>query len=361
MRLDSLRRERATLERRMRELQGTVHTLSEEVSTLDRQADATARIVRSLDTQLATIGREVEAATQALQQTEGELTDKRTALQRRLVAIYKRGPLHTLEVLLTAESFGQFLARYKYLRLLAEHDRELVGKVQSLRDRTRRQRGNLVRFQSDIEMTRQEKAMEEQRLRTLEQRRAASLTRTRRRASDVAARLKRIERDEARLADVIASFEAARRRAESAAPGSTRAASALRTSDLGKLDWPVEGTILYSFGRQVNPNNTVTRWNGIGIGAASGTPVKSVAAGKVVVAEPFGTYGLTIIVQHGGGDYSVYGSLSRLAVQKDAVVSKGQTLGYVGSADPDMEPHLHFEMRPQGRAVDPLEWLRQRR
>jgi murein DD-endopeptidase MepM/ murein hydrolase activator NlpD len=54
----------------------------------------------------------------------------------------------------------------------------------------------------------------------------------------------------------------------------------------------------------------------------------------------------------------VYGSLDRIAVQKGAVVSKGETLGFVGSADPDLGPHLHFEMRPQGHAVDPLEWLR---
>jgi septal ring factor EnvC (AmiA/AmiB activator) len=68
-----------------------------------------------------------------------------------------------------------------------------------------------------------------------------------------------------------------------------------------------------------------------------------------------------VIVQHGGGDYSVYGSLSSIAVAKGAVVSKGQVLGSVGSADPELPPHLHFEMRPQGRAVDPLEWLRGQR
>ncbi|HET7564908.1 MAG TPA: M23 family metallopeptidase, partial [Gemmatimonadaceae bacterium] len=116
---------------------------------------------------------------------------------------------------------------------------------------------------------------------------------------------------------------------------------------------------LYNFGRVVNPNNTTTRWNGIGIEAPEGTPVRAVAAGRAVVAEPFGTYGLTVILQHGGGDYSVYGSLSKLAVAKGDSVSKGQVIGYVGTTDPDMPPHLHFEIRPQGRAVDPLDWLRQ--
>jgi len=356
--LNKIRQERQALERRMRDLQGSVHDLSEEVTNLDRQADATSRLLRSLDGQLASISTEVNQATTELSKSERELLEKRGTLRRRLIDIYKRGPLHTYEALLSAGSFGQMVARYKYLRLLAGRDRDLVGRVQSLRDKTRRQRGNLVRFQRDISLARQEKAEEERRLRALEQQRAANLVRTRRSAKQVGERLKRIARDEARLNNVIASFEVARRRNERTAPNVPRAPSTLRTSDLGRLDWPVDGTIIYNFGRVVNPNNTTTRWNGIGISAATGTAVRSVAAGRVVVAEAFGTYGPTVIVQHGGGDYSVYGSLERLSVQKGALVSKGQTVGTVGSADPEMEPHLHFEIRPEGRAVDPLGWLR---
>ena len=345
----------------MRTLQGTVHDLSEEVRNLDRQADATARLVRSLDQELTSVGAEVGRATRELATSESQLTDARGALRRRLIAIYERGPLHSYEVLLTAKSVGQLLARYKYLRLLADHDRALVGRVQMLRDRVKRQRSNLVRYQQAVELTRQEKADEEQRLRNLESKRAQSLASTERQARAVVGRLRRIARDETRLGNLIASLESARLRTERASPHAPRPASTLRTSDLGTLDWPVGGTILYNFGRVVNTNNTTTRWNGIGIAAPTGAPVKSVAPGRVVVAEPFGTYGLTIIIQHGGGDYSVYGSLSQLAVAKDAIVSKGQVIGYVGAADPDMEPHLHFEIRPQGRAVDPLDWLRSRR
>jgi septal ring factor EnvC (AmiA/AmiB activator) len=88
--------------------------------------------------------------------------------------------------------------------------------------------------------------------------------------------------------------------------------------------------------------------------------VKAIAEGEVMVAEPIGTYGLTVIVQHGGGDYSVYGSLQRATVAKGAKVTKGETIGTVGRADPDLSPHLHLEIRPKGRAVDPLTWLQAR-
>jgi septal ring factor EnvC (AmiA/AmiB activator) len=145
------------------------------------------------------------------------------------------------------------------------------------------------------------------------------------------------------------------------APNARPAApSTIRTSDLGKLDWPVDGDILYRFGRFVNPNNTTIRWNGVGIGAPLGTVVRTIAAGEVVMAESAGTYGPTVIVQHGGGDYSMYASLGRLDVRKGQQIAKGAPIGVVGAADPDMPPHLHLEIRPKGRAVDPLEWLRAR-
>lgn len=354
-RLDEIRREREELEQRMRTLQGSAHDLAEEVRNLDRQADATARLVKSLETQLNSITAEVERATLELERTESELVGARTALRRRAIDIYKRGPLYTYEVLLTAESFSQLLARYKYLRLLADRDKNLISKVQKLADATRRQRANLVMFQQQIQIARQEKAEEEQRLRALEAQRSRSLAAVRRQTRQLEERLAAMKRDEARINNVIASLESARRRG--GAPATT---STLRTADLGNLDWPVHGNILYNFGRVVNPNKTTTRWNGIGIATEAGTPVHAVSAGQVVVAEPFGTYGLTVIIQHGGGDYSVYGSLGRLAVQKGATVSKGETIGFVGSADPDLPPHLHFEIRPNGRAVDPLEWLRGR-
>ena len=357
--LERIRREREELRRRMSELQGTAHDLSEEVSNLDRQADATARAVRSLDTQLGAINEEVEKTSVGLTRAQDELSSKRGTLQKRLVDIYKRGPLYSYEALLSAQSFGGLVARYKYLHLLALRDRSLVHRVQLLRDQIARQRATLVRLQNDITLNRVEKQQEEERLRSLEEQRQHSLRLTQAQARRLQARLAEIERTETRLASVIGSFEEARRRAESRRNAPRATASTLTTSDLGRLDWPVSGTILYRFGRVVNPNNTTTRWNGIGIAAPIGTPVRAIAPGEVVVAEAIGTYGLTVIVQHGGGDYSVYGSLSRADVRKGQTVRKGQSVGAVGSSDPDLQSHLHFEIRRgRGTAVDPLEWLR---
>jgi murein hydrolase activator len=360
--LDKIRQERADLEKRMQDLQSTVHDLAEERTNIERQADATARVVRGLDVQLSALGDEENEATANLVRAQDELAIKRAVLRNRVREIYKRGPMYSVEAMLSAQSFGELMARYKYLHLIAQRDRVLVTRVEALGQQISNQRQTLVMLRADVEESRQQKEAEEQRLRTLDEQRARSLAQSQAKEKQAESRLAQIAKDEARVGSVIAALEAERKRAEARGGAAVPSNSTLRTSDFGRLDWPVDGTIIYQFGRLVNPNNTTIRWDGIGIAAPEGTPVKAVAAGVVaLVNESLGTYGRTVILQHGGNDYSIYSSLGKISVVKGMKVAKGQVIGTVGQSDPDMQPHLHFEMRPGQRAVDPLEWLRSRK
>ena len=359
--LERLRTERAELEARMRRLQSSARNVSAERANLERQAAATSRVVRSLDQQLGSLVEEVENVNVSLVRTQDELAVKRATLRKRVQEIYKRGALYNVEALLSAESFGALVARYKYLHLVAQRDRALVQRVEQLNAQISGQRLLLVRLRSDMETNRRQKAEEEARLRRLELQRGRTLAQIQAQAKQAEERLKQVQRDEQRLSGIIAALEASRRRAE-ARPNAAPVTRTLTTADVGNLDWPVDGTIIYPFGRLVNPNNTSIRWNGVGIGAPIGTPVKAVESGEVVIAEPQGTYGLSVILQHGGGAYSIYMSLQTASVRKGQKVNKGDVIGTVGQADPDLPPRLHFEMRPRdGVAVDPLEWLRRRR
>jgi septal ring factor EnvC (AmiA/AmiB activator) len=279
-------------------------------------------------------------------------------LQRRLIEIYKRGPLYSAEVLFSAQSVGQLVARYKYLHLLALRDKGLVYRLEELHNRIELQHIQLVRLQSSVIENRTDKAREAARLVELETLQSRNLARVQQDAKRTKAKLAELEKSEARLNNFINAFEAERRKASGRAGSATLAPSSIRTTDIGRLDWPVNGAFLYRFGRYVNPNNTTTRWNGIGISAPVGTVVKSVSAGTVAYAGSMGTYGNTVILEHGGGDYSIYGSLNRIDVRKGARVIKGQALGTVGVSDPALGSHLHFEIRRGGPAVDPAEWLR---
>jgi murein DD-endopeptidase MepM/ murein hydrolase activator NlpD len=153
----------------------------------------------------------------------------------------------------------------------------------------------------------------------------------------------------------------ARREAEEAGRDAPAPKASTLTGDFGALSWPVEGEILERFGRSRHPvYKTEVVNNGIDIRAPRGTPVRSVESGEVVYADFNGGYGLMVILDHEGGDYSLYAHLDRATVSIGQSVDRGQSIGTVGESGSLVGPKLHFEIRQGGKAVDPIGWLRQR-
>jgi murein hydrolase activator len=125
----------------------------------------------------------------------------------------------------------------------------------------------------------------------------------------------------------------------------------------GALPWPVRGQIVGSYGRQSSSRfGTAIVRNGIEIAANEGQLVRSVHDGVVAYAEPFSGYGNLVIVEHGERAYSLYGYLLSMQVAKGDRVDAQAPLGMSGR-DPAGNPSLYFELRVDGKAVDPLQWL----
>jgi len=360
-RLEQIRAERDQLRRQQERLLGQARDAQAELRNIERQRESTNQIVNEIDRQISGLGSELERASAHLILTEDNLAERWAVLDRRLVDIYKRGPLHTFQVLLTAESFGDLLARYKYLFLTSRQDRSLVADIEQLRERGTRARGDLLDFRSQLDRRREERDAEMRSYARLAQERNASIRALQRGAQSAQQRLTQLERDEQQLNDILSALEARRADAPGRAPA-TPAPGALTTADIGRLDWPVEGTILYPFGRETLPSGAVIRWNGIGIGATAGTPVRAVAVGRVALVQRLSTYGLTVILEHGDSHTSLYMQLQSTTVRVGQSVAKGDQIGTVGGAGTDRGPHLHFEIRQGGGlALDPADWLRGRR
>jgi septal ring factor EnvC (AmiA/AmiB activator) len=362
-RLDEIRAERDRLQRQRERLQGQVHDVNDELSNLERQRESTQRIVGEIERQIGGLASQLDRSSAELILAQDNLAERRAVLQRRLIDIYKRGALHTFQVLLTAESFGDLLSRYKYLYLTSEQDRALVQDVEQLRNRVVQQRNNILNVRGELDRRREEREAEFSKYTELASERARKLQSLQRSARSTERRLSQLQRDESRLNAVLASLERSRRDelARGALRGAVAAPGSITTADLGKLDWPVEGAIVYRFGRDTLPSGGIIRWNGVGIAAPVGTPVKSVEAGKVRLVGQFGTYGLTVVLEHGNGYYSVYSHLESAEVKLGTSVDKGRVIGSVGGQNSDYGPHLHFEIRGENQiALDPATWLRRR-
>ena len=282
----------------MQELQSTVHDLSEERTNIERQADATARAVRTLDRQLGALADEESDDHREPHARAGRARDQaQRAEEPRARHLQARGrcipwrpcsrrsrSASSWRATSTSTSSRSATARWcSRVEALGRADRA-----------TSARRSRRCAATSRVRASRRRRRSSGCASSTRGGRRSLAQAEAKERQAE--SRLAQIAKDESRLGSVIASLEVERKRAEGRSGGAAPSSSTLKTSDFGRLDWPVEGTIIYQFGRLVNPNNTTTRWLGIGIAAAEGTPVKAVAAGVVaLVDESFGTYGRTVM------------------------------------------------------------------
>lgn len=125
----------------------------------------------------------------------------------------------------------------------------------------------------------------------------------------------------------------------------------------GTIAWPVRGKIIRSFGQETKDYNTSVISNGIDIAVAQNTPVAAADNGTVVFADRYGGQGKMIIINHNNGFFTVYAYCSELLVGNGASVKKGQTIAKSGMTGSASEPSLHFEVRKDGKAVNPMSYL----
>jgi septal ring factor EnvC (AmiA/AmiB activator) len=141
-----------------------------------------------------------------------------------------------------------------------------------------------------------------------------------------------------------------------AGAGNADSASLPLTPFKGELDWPIRGSLRTPFGATINGKPPLS---GIEIAAPDPAVAHAVHEGTVVYADAFTGFGRLVIVDHGHQTFTLYGNLGDIAVRQGARVDRGSDIGAAGLA-PDGRPTLYFELRVDGRAVDPLQWLTKR-
>lgn len=364
LRLEEIRAERERLQSELERARGGVRNATAELVNIARQISASRSVVAELDLQLSIAEQAASDNSRTLVATSDRHREATAVLYRRLRDVYKLGPLHTVRVLLGADSFADLLNRYRYLQMVASYDRALVDRVSllegDLRTRDQQLQANMV----DLGRLRQAQLREVAQLRSVEADRQSALSDLKGRETRALTRIETLDQDGQRMQGLIDNLEG--RRLEASSGGRPPAAAPLSGSDAGSMDWPVDGNLLYRFGVERRPNGTVLRWNGVGISASGGTPVRSVRAGTVVLAGPFEGYGPTVVLSHGDGFYTLYLYLDEIGVVEGRRVEKGQVVGTVGGRETPEGPHVEFQIRapvtaggtPQ--AQDPLPWLKPR-
>lgn len=361
-RLEQIRAERELLEREIGDVRNRVRDVSAELANIERRLSASRSVLAEVEFQSEATAEQIRETTRDLVTTQDRMAESQAVLYRRLRDIYKMGPMRTVQVLLGARSFTDLLNRYRYLQRIAAFDRALVDRVRSLQAELEAQNHALRDRMALLGSLRQDRLSEVVQLRSVESERQAAIRRFRAREESATSRIEELEADEARMTTLIEELEARRRELAARRAGTP----SISAEDAGSLAWPLEGDLIYGFGPERRPNGTVIRWNGIGISAPTGTPVRAVKAGTVAYAGPFEGYGPTVMLSHGDGFYTLYLYLEDIGVVEGRTVAAGQVVGTVGGADTPEGPHVEFQIRAplDGRgtpqAQDPLRWLRGR-
>jgi murein DD-endopeptidase MepM/ murein hydrolase activator NlpD len=331
-----------SIEAQIRELEAEVSGVSVQLDTLERdlqlQQEKLNRVVRLFRFQ-----------TQQLDFLRRQYNLSVHRLNRRLIQLYQGDDPTTLDVFLSSDSISDFLEQVDYTEDIVSQDARISTQVRGAKDKmqTAREKTKVTKVKVEtvtrtIAARTAEVRTEKERLLISEKGLSQAKGQKRERLADVRDRKAEYLHEVAGILAANAQVTATIQSAGSTSYDSTPSASG--------LIWPVSGPVVSGFGM---------RWgrmhNGLDIAVGYGNPVVASAGGNVIFAGWMGGYGNFVIVDHGGGLSTAYAHLS--SISAGGSVSQGQVVGYVGCTGHCFGPHLHFEVRINGSAVDPLGYL----
>jgi murein DD-endopeptidase MepM/ murein hydrolase activator NlpD len=336
---------------RIRGLQDDVNSASARVVRLEREL-----VVHR--NRLATLTQLLRFQTERLTLLRGEHAFAQRQLERRVIEIYEAEALDTVSVVLSASNVSDLIDGIDYVNEINRQDQRIAGQfarakraVAIARARTDRTRTGVVSVTRVVEARTNEQRAERDRL-------VSSQEALRDARTDKRDTLAGIQADEREFLHEVAGLErssaalASQIRTAQAASAASGTAHGDTSPSASGFVWPVSGPVTSGFG---------WRWGrmheGIDIGAGTGTPIIASASGTVIYAGWMGGYGNLVVIDHGGGIATAYGHQSSIAAGVGQAVAQGQVIGYVGCTGHCFGSHLHFEVRVNGAAVDPLGYL----
>lgn len=348
------------------------NTVSVELQEILRSLVRRESELKQLDKELRVVETDLEMTNQEIERTRQETYQKQKHIEHRLKSLYKAGEFGALRMFFSAESFPQMAENMRYMRSVLAQDRLIFAeydlKLAELRKLKKRFEQEIARkelLKNDI--TSKKKEIEQDK-----QKKATYLSKVRQDRKSYEASLKELQANAAKLQSMLNKLEAERRKkATERQIAVNKKIDQHKLPELpavpdkgfgtqkGRMQIPVQGEIIETFGKHKHPEfNSYTYSKGLVISAPLGSAIRSIYDGTVIFASYFKGYGNMIIIDHGAGYFSLYAYASRLNYKVGADVLRGDVVASVGDVDSSKGPALYFEIRHQGKPVDPAGWVR---
>ena len=344
--LSSITAQRKELEKELSSLDKQQATMADQISVLDKKIAAAGEEI-DLQLELITTLAQLIAVKEAeLQQSEQRVDEQYELMRMRIRFMAERGSKSYLSILLSAESFSDFLTRMEVIRSIVRHDNSVFDAFRTACKEVSDNKAELELSYDEAEA--QEKKLEENK-KTLE--------------TEMAQR-------EAKMSELIAKEAQAKKEYNSIAAEEDKLIADVRdaVNELakqessvyvgGKFQWPlpaVNNVVTCVYGMRTHPITGVYKLHtGVDLRAGSGTTIYAANKGKVITSTYNTAYGNYVVIDHGGGVATLYAHMTKRLVSVGDTVKQGQKIGTVGSTGYSTGPHLHFEIIKDGDYIDPV-------
>lgn len=343
------------LVRTTRVIDQKIVTLETDLDQLSDKLDTATEERMSAQERLEALAERLAKVQRRLRMAESEVLRTGEVLNTRLVSMYKAGDANYFDVLLGADSFNDFVARVSFLQMISVHDRQILSEKMTSRDEVRRLERLVLENKAEARAEARTMIAREQRIESLREQtesRQGALQSEKESKDEVLAKVVKKRKDAEALEDLLEE-ESKNIQAWLASQG----ASSVPVS-AGGFIVPVVGPVTSEFGYRIHPISGRRKLHeGMDIGAPNGSPIHAAKSGRVIVSGWRGGYGQAVIIDHGGGVVTLYGHASRLLVSVGQSVTRGQTIALVGSTGASTGNHLHWEVRVNGVAKNPRNYL----
>ncbi|NET35987.1 MAG: peptidoglycan DD-metalloendopeptidase family protein [Cyanothece sp. SIO1E1] len=337
--------ERSNLNQQRDRLQNLERSAQERLSGLEQNIQSTSIQIQDNEFRL-------ELASKRLKELQVELSIAEVSFQKQQIATVAR--LQFLQrqqgsqgwaVLLKSQNLNEFLDRRRQLKLVYQADRNILTELSAKAKEIKQQKATVEQQKNEIALIKQQLLAQKSQFEAQAQSQQQLIQRLNSDRRALEAAEAKLARDSAGLASLIQQKIAASR-------------DKIIIRGTGRFGYPVRGRVTSRFGSRVHPILGYKRFHsGVDFGASHGTTIRAADSGTVIFAGWYGGYGRAVIVNHGGGLTTLYAHASKLYVTEGQGVEQGQAIAAVGSTGLSTGPHLHFEVRKNGKPVNPLGYL----
>lgn len=362
---------------RKTELEEELEKTEDTLKNLETLKGNTAAYVRELDESLSAVSNELEALNGSIAEkesqietTKGELeqakeTEKKQyeSMKLRIKYMYERGDTSYVELFMESESLSELLNKAEYISKISEYDRQMLDQYAATKDEIAADEARLETEHAELLDLKEQTEIKQASVEQLLSAKQAELRSYESQIAEAENQLSEYEKDlEAQEAAIRQIEEEIKRQEEEARRKAEAAGQSYVTKDIGDIHFiwpcPASSRITSGFGGRSSPTEGASsNHQGIDIGAPTGSDILAAAEGDVVVSTYSSSAGNYVMINHGGGVYTVYMHASKLLVSVGEHVSQGQVIAKVGSTGYSTGPHLHFGVRLNGTYVDPRSYV----